>query len=233
MVQRRKLILYVRQLNYNAMSRLLEANVRVTAGTGIRTDNNTNSGISVSQWSFISGNRSHGRFTVSSSRKRILNQEECEDISLFPPTLQSLIPIVDNNVESGIIIDFQTAQLTLKSAHLQALETSIASDPDVQLIFGSKSMQASTIESTEHRTWVHLVGRSHDIQYWKTEDQRTCIQDLDRDYSPGELNPSEEWIVPLFEPVRLMYMTQPFALQVCIIFNSFFLLLLMHYFLYI
>ena len=76
-------------------------------------------------------------------------------------------------------------------------------------------MQASTQRSTEHREWVTLVGRDCDIQYWKTPEERTPVQDMDREYSPGEVEASEEWIVPLLEPVRLAYMTKPFVLQIC------------------
>lgn len=108
----------------------------------------------------------------------------------------------------------QTIQLTLKSSHLKALDKSIAGRPDVLLIFGSKSMQAATIETAENREWVRLIGRDHDLQFWRTPDPRMDVQILDRDYVPGELEETEQWIVPIFEPVRLSYLTEPFPLQV-------------------
>jgi hypothetical protein len=59
------------------------------------------------------------------------------------------------------------------------------------------------------------IGRGHTIHHWQTPDERSCIQLFDREYSAGELHHTEEWIIPIFEPVRLTYMTQPFVLQVC------------------
>jgi len=140
-------------------------------------------------------------------------------------------------MELGVEIDLQTIQLTLKSSHLKALDKSIAGRPDVLEIFGSHSMQAATIESAEHREWVRLIGRDHDLHFWKvsvnfffcglifffnispfyqTPDPRTDVQVLDRDYVPGELEDSEQWIIPIFEPVRLTYLMKPFPLQICL-----------------
>ena len=86
-------------------------------------------------------------------------------------------------------------------------------------VFGKHSMQAATIQSTENRKWVCLISRDHDLQHWRTPDPRTDVQILDQDYVPGELEQSEEWIVPLFEPVRLTYLVPPafpVELQVCL-----------------
>ncbi len=75
-------------------------------------------------------------------------------------------------------------------------------------------MQAATVESTQNREWVRLIGRDHDLQHWRTPDERTEVQILDRDYVPGELEDHENWIIPIFEPVRLTYLVQPFELQI-------------------
>jgi len=125
------------------------------------------------------------------------------------------IECVSDERELGVEIDAQTIQLTLKSSHLKALDKSIAGRPDVLLIFGSHSMQAATIENAENREWVRLIGRDHDLQFWCTPDPRTDVQILDRDYIPGELEETEQWIIPIFEPVRLTYLEKPFPLQVC------------------
>ena len=214
MIQRRKLIVWTRLQDHYNLCRLLESCVRVSAGTGCRDPSKSGLHVlNVSQWAYIRGTESSGRFTVSSSFQLIIPSCYSEDESSTP---NSSIPLLDPALETGISIDLQTAQLTLKSSHMQALDTAIAADLDVQLIFGSKSMQASTIESTEHRKWVHLVGRGYDIQYWRTPDQRTCSVEYDRDYGPGVVEPSEEWIVPILEPVRLTYLVEPpFTLQIC------------------
>lgn len=128
--------------------------------------------------------------------------------------LEGPVPVVSHETELGVEIDIQTIQLTLKSSHLKALDRAIANDEDVVEVFGKHSMQAATIQSTEHREWVRLIGRDHDLQFWRTPDQRTDVQVLDRDYVPGELEDSENWIIPIFEPVRLAYLTQPFELQI-------------------
>lgn len=202
-VQRRSLIAWLRAQQQHSFGELLETAVRVTAGTGSRRDTAAHQIQQI--WAFISGDRSCGRFTVSSSRR--VGVSGVSD---------NVICTIDDATEHGVEIDVQIAQLTLKSSHLSALHTDIANDLDVQAVFGRKSMQAAVIESTEHREWVNLIGRGHSIQYWKTPDDRPCIQEYDRDYSPGELEITEEWIVPLFEPVRLTYMTKPFVLQVCL-----------------
>ena len=203
MVQRRKLIVWTRQQPQLILNNLMEAVVRVTVGTGIRIQaQKSTEDHSSAQWAYIGGDRSLGRFTIASSRT---NRSD----------VHAEIQNINPNVELGIEVDLQTAQLTLKSSHLQALDTAIASDPDVQMIFGKKSMQASVVESSEHRMWVHLVGRDHDVQFWRTPDERTAVVELDRDYSPGEVEECEQWIVPILEPVRMMYMTQPFVLQIC------------------
>jgi hypothetical protein len=129
-------------------------------------------------------------------------------------TDDSTVQSISDDIELGVEIDMQTIQLTLKSSHLKALDKSIAGRPDVLQIFGSNSMQAATIETAENREWVRLIGRDHDLQFWRTPDPRMDVQILDRDYVPGELEESEQWIVPIFEPVRLTYLTQPFPLQV-------------------
>jgi hypothetical protein len=199
MVQRRNLIHWTRQQPQSVLNDLMESVVRVTVGTGIRKCAQVQS---TNQWAYLSGIRSIGRFTIASTR--------------LDDRMNGSIRSLNPNVEMGIEVDMQTAQLTLKSNHLQALDTAIASDTDVQMIFGKKSMQASVVETTEHRLWVHLVGRDHDIHFWRTPDERTAVVELDRDYSPGEVEDTEQWIVPLLEPVRMMYMTQPFVLQICL-----------------
>lgn len=50
----------------------------------------------------------------------------------------------------------------------------------------------------------------------QTPDPRTDVQILDRDYVPGELEETEQWIIPIFEPVRLTYLMKPFPLQICL-----------------
>ena len=203
-LQRRKLVTWVREASQFQLDEVMESIVRVVSGTGIRVpkggefQNN-----SLRKWVHIHGERSIGRFTVGSGIRQLF--VDSYDIDAVP-----------DSPNLGVEIDVQIIQLTLKSSHLQALQKQIAKKQDVRHIFGSQSMQASTVQSTEHREWVRLIGRNHDIQFWRTADPRPCVLEFDRDYIPGELEPSEEWIIPIFEPVRLSYLVQPFELQVCL-----------------
>jgi len=231
-VQRRRLIAWAHSVQQNDLSPVLEATVRVTAGTGVRVpralsttiaaDGSTivpdvidpNTAVDATnakhlalptdrRWGYIQGPRSTGRFTVTGPW------------TLLSGMPRNAIPAIDENTAvMGIEIDLQIVQLTLKSAHLKALSKQIAGKADVRQIFGSVSMQASTVQDAEHREWVHLIGRNHDLQFWKTIDPRPCVQECDREYIPGELEDTENWIVPIFEPVRLKYLVKPFVLPI-------------------
>lgn len=226
-VQRRRLIAWTRFQSQPILDRVMESVLRVVTDTGSRqacVSSNTHRGSGGGLvWSFIAGARSWGRFTQMSSRL-LAHQEVPSGEAGFSSSLPRRVdseepyicpPQIPDDVELGVEIDLQAVQLTLRSAHLQALDSVIASDLDVQGIFGKSSMQVTIVEATEHRLWVSLTGRHHDIQYWRTPDERPCIQEFDRDYNPGELFETEQWIAPLFEPVRLAYMVKPFVLQVC------------------
>lgn len=207
--QRRRLISWTRTQNQQVLNDLMESTIRVTVGTGGRKKNDVDPILTDSTrvWAFIEGDRSVGRFSVAATRRlgTVRVSDELTDIGT-----------IEDDSDLGIELDFQTIQLTMKSSHLKALDIKIASDADVQTVFGKKSMQGSIVESTVHRTWVNLIGRGHSIQYWQTPDERSCVQDFDRQYSAGELEGgTESWIVPIFEPVRMTYMTQPFVLEVC------------------
>lgn len=199
-VQRRNIINWLRSCGQVPLNTIMEAIMRVTTGTGIRKSNAEDV---LRRWGFISGDRSIGRFTM-------LNANHGSG------SVDGAVQTVSNEAELGVEIDIQTIQLTLKSSHLKALDRAIAGNEDVVEVFGKHSMQAATIQSTEHREWVRLIGRDHDLQFWRTPDPRTDVQILDRDYVPGELEEHENWIIPIFEPVRLQYLTQPFELQVCL-----------------
>ena len=96
----------------------------------------------------------------------------------------------------GVEIDVQIGQMTLRSKHLAALITEIANHPDVQLIFGETTMQASLVESAEHRAVYRLVGLNHELHYWKTS-HAVCPplgDEWDREYDPADLADSEKWM---------------------------------------
>ena len=51
----------------------------------------------------------------------------------------------------GVEIDIQLAQMTLRSKHLMALPSNVASNLDVVHIFGDKTMQVSRWKSGEKK----------------------------------------------------------------------------------
>ena len=77
---------------------------------------------------------------------------------------------IDADAGLGAEIDFQLATLTLKGAHVEALNEDTANMPDVKAVFGNEAMQCTTLQSAEHRVWYRLMGRGHDIQFWQTDD---------------------------------------------------------------
>ena len=107
-------------------------------------------------------------------------------------------------------MDLQVGQMTLRSKHLAALIPDIANNEDVKLIFGDATIQASLIESAEHRQRYRLVGLSHELEHWPTV-HCVCppLGDIwDREYDPAELAETEQWIVS----VRILFFT-PFFTQ--------------------
>lgn len=61
-------------------------------------------------------------------------------------------------------MDLQVGQMTLRSKHLAALLPDIANHADVKLIFGDATIQASLVESAEHRQKYRLVGLNHEVR---------------------------------------------------------------------
>jgi hypothetical protein len=182
-VQRRNLILWARSQPQGVFDEVMEALLRTTSGTGVRDRSmapNGSSNGSHRVWGMVPGPRSVGRFAVGRLRHSTHTHEDAEADD------QPVADIDERADTVGIELDWQAAQLTMRNAHLKALDVKIANRPDVVTVFGQQVMQASTVQSTEHREWYHLIGRNHDIQHWRTEDPRVCIQVYDREYNPGD-----------------------------------------------
>mgnify|MGYP007000254295 CR=1 len=76
------------------------------------------------------------------------------------PRLQCLAraPAVDRAlVGEGVELDLQIGQMTLRSKHLSALDTDVATHEDVRAIFGEATIQASLLERAEHCQRYRLV----------------------------------------------------------------------------
>lgn len=80
----------------------------------------------------------------------------------------------------------------------------VANNRDVLTLFGESTIQASTLQSGEHRVTYRLVGLSHELHAWQTP-HTSCspmADQFEREYSPDELFPSENWIKGVWEPLR-------------------------------
>jgi hypothetical protein len=80
---------------------------------------------------------------------------------------------------------------------LAALESNIANHPDVIMVFGDATMQASLVERAEYRHRYRLVGLNHELEYWPTA-HAVCPpigDEWDREYDPAELFDSEKWMI--------------------------------------
>jgi thiol-disulfide isomerase/thioredoxin len=193
---RRTLIRMQTEFKLQRSNRLLESVVALVADAKLPAPE------SFQGWGRFIGRHQAGRYAVveSSARCALLNSRDPE----------RLIPRVNENsrLDMGIEFNLQIAQLTLKSNHIEALKEPMSQDYDVLTVFGPRSLQCIVIEDARRRTWFRLLGRNHDLQYWDPDD-RTAIQEFDREYDPSECPPTEHWIVRLFEPIRRSYYVPP------------------------
>lgn len=166
------------------------------------------------RWSRIAGARSCGRFVVSSVRSIGLDvsegkgtvgagQGDAEDLRR-QSSVGAPFADVPESTEYGVEMDLQLGQMTLRSRHLSALPSDVAGHADVVELFGDATIQASVIESATHRSKYKLVGQNHEIHNWSTP-HVSCASlgdQWERQYDPAELYETEQWLVPIFEPVR-------------------------------
>jgi thiol-disulfide isomerase/thioredoxin len=173
------------------------------------------------RWSIIAGPHSVGRFAVASTRTVVTTEKEEGDKKDDEPPSKALQlerhlsdEIVGSVADTGLLgveMDLQIGQMTLRSKHLQALESNIANHPDVKHLFGDSTMQASLLERAEHRSRLRLVGLGHELEYWPNThvDLPPLADQWEREYDPAELGEDEIWISKLFEPVRKNFFDGP------------------------
>jgi len=198
---RRRTTQWLRAQPPSSLNRICESVVKVVAGDGLRWKQ-TAGGEPARNWGFTDeqGARSRNRFVLIGGR--------VDGVEI--PTMGKA------SGNPGVELDFCTLQLTLKAAHLKALSRDIAENQDVLHIFGKASMQAATVQMAVHREVYTLIGRDHELAYWKTPEERhaNLPESYGRPYDPEELMPSEQWIAGLFENVRLAYLIEPQPLPI-------------------
>ena len=166
--------------------------LRGTSDGSIRSlSSNSNQSQAASHSSGSNTNAPPQMFTKS---KKLLRQ----------PSENSVVSFARDTRQWGVEMDLQLGQMTLRSRHLSALPTDVANNRDVLELFGESTIQASTLESGEHRRKYRLVGLSHELHYWHTP-HMSCSpmsDQFEREYNPTELFNSETWIKGIWEPLR-------------------------------
>lgn len=217
---RRSLIVWCAARRQNSLDWVMQISLQVsTSSTGsLRASADVVD--QQNRWSRIVGPRSCGRFVVSSVRTICFDDRGGSHADGIPGgsggtdggghelrrqhSAGSPFADVPESAEYGVEMDLQLGQMTLRSRHLSALPPTIAGHADVVELFGDATIQASTIETAQHRAKYHLVGLGHEVHNWSTP--HTCCSPMpdqwERTYDPAELYESEQWLVPIFEPLR-------------------------------
>lgn len=237
-VIRRRLIRWVQGQAQHGVDTVLQTALQVSSST---TGSSAIDIDMTNRWASLSGVQSEGRYAVASTRtaasKPGQDGEDPGQALSREMSAQSSIGEVASTALLGVELDIQIGQMTLRSKHLQALSSNVAnressstkpllfiyrfanpcvrfvcfSDPDVKLIFGENTMQASLLERAENRRRYRLVGLGHEVEVWPYG-HGACPplgEEYDREYDPSEMQPGERWIAKLFEPVRKSFFNGP------------------------
>lgn len=117
---------------------------------------------------------------------------------------------------AAVELDIQTYELRMRGTSLRALDTSIAANPDMKHLFGSRTgtMQCIVDGSYEHMEARFLVGLGYTVNEWTSDEAlRDMYEDFDREYDPNEFHAEEEWIGEVFEPIRQAWFKPPAAAE--------------------
>lgn len=98
-------------------------------------------------------------------------------------------------------INVQLGEFTIKKHHIQALPQFYYNVPDFKTIFkdmpSMEVLQCAEVRNSSNRTWVRLIGRGYDLQYWKADDRPMKVHFVDTYERCREV-----WIKELIEPWR-------------------------------
>ncbi len=175
-VQRRRLINWMNHCRQGTLDEVMQTALQVSSSLTGSMKASAASLEDHNRWSRIVGDRSCGRWAVGSTRTStaITASESTTSLSRSTDTstpgggprpqlnrqqsYDNEVTEVEDTGLLGIEMDLQVGQMTLRSKHLAALLPDIANHPDVNMIFGDATIQASLIESAEHRQRYRLVG---------------------------------------------------------------------------
>ena len=98
-------------------------------------------------------------------------------------------------------INVQLGEFTIKKHHIQALPQFYYNLADFKAVFKDmplmEVLQCAEVRNTSNRTWVRLIGRGYDLQYWKADNRPMRVHFIDT-YERCR----ERWIKELIEPWR-------------------------------
>eukprot|EP00756_Hemistasia_phaeocysticola_P010307 Hpha_TRINITY_DN15008_c2_g11::TRINITY_DN15008_c2_g11_i1::g.123864::m.123864 len=209
---RRRLASFLCAASPVVLSPVLDGVVRVATSTGSRLPRPEDRS---HEWAFVEGAVSLGRFSYAAPRYTLETPAELATEAARCGLLLGLCPDTSVIAEGGksVEISIQTFLFTYKHGHLKALPADIAGNRDVVTVFCSasdqkESFQCATVENAEHREVLLLVGRDHEIHWWKDEDDRVIQRQFDREF-PDDMEEEERWIVDLLKPVHDEYLWVP------------------------
>lgn len=104
-------------------------------------------------------------------------------------------------------INIQLGTFTMKKQAMHVLPSAIARDRDFMEIFGSSAaefgMQCADVKLAANLDWLRLIGRHHDVFWWKPDGQKPDTSET-RSY-PQNLMSGESWVRSLLDPVLQQY----------------------------
>jgi hypothetical protein len=210
---RRLVVNWLRSQNKGTLSQIFTRCVRISSGLGPDEPQQSRFSLSRNEWALFQEESSRGRFFEISLK---IDQND-------PDKWKQEMPSTTNDLqEHGVELDLQILLVTLNSSSIQSLPNEVVLNENVQEILGSEvsqkgesNLQTVLIENCENRVWYRIIGRNYDVQHWRTPDLRVdnstpiVVEAFDRFYDPTDLYSTERWIIPIFEPVRKVFMMGP------------------------
>ena len=211
---RRPVIEFIHSLEYNESNAIMESVVATVSDSAVTPEARGWGTFASSSRIGASEKLQRGRYSVcESAAERQLNDRNFSKSSASTSTrARPTIATKGHDAnDMSINVNVQICLMTLGSNNIAALTAPMSTDPDVVAVFGKTQLQCAVMEERTHRTWYYVVGKDSSIQWWEPAvdaEPRGELPDPDSvaEYDPSELiNTNFEWVVQLFEPIRLRY----------------------------
>lgn len=189
--------------NPDDANEVFEAVVRLATGTGTRTKSRDGEVIKGKRhWRSIKHPTCYGRFVPDTEDKNL------RDGSYRKPKPgqtyeQWMLEVTTRAV--GTEVNVQIGEFTIQNHKMMILDEEVTSHPDFEftlkqsLLKDSSAVACAEVLHTSNRNWWRLVGRRHDVQFWRAD--RRNYKDfkgmVNLKYTrsfPGNLSRGEMWI---------------------------------------